>query len=84
MKAYVVCFVPWKKQHIDSEKFFSAKENAIKYIDEVFTRFSKHHKVTLDKEHPNYICRIYLENFYMDPSFKDSYDSYYIEEIEIH
>ena len=83
MKAYAVCFVPFKK-NIECMEYFSTKRKAKKYIDNIFAKFSKHHKVTLDKIHPNYICRIYLNNFYgVSSEAKVGYDSYYMEEINI-
>lgn len=81
MKTYAVYLKRYKKEAKIMD-CFSTKEKAMACIDHVSTSLFPKSDIIHDKTHPNYLCKIRLNNFYMG-IYADAYDTYYIEELNI-
>ena len=83
MKVYSVCFWKHNDNHESAYHYFQSIEKAQKYLEEQANRYKNDLIVWNKCESGLWSFKISLERFYMDNSFKDKFDRWFIDEIEV-
>lgn len=83
MKAYSVCFWKYNDNHEIAYHYFQKIEKAQQYLIEQAKRYKNNLIVWNKCESGLWSFKISLEKFYMDNSFKDKFDRWFIDEIEV-